>query len=1694
MGATASNIALAAPFSKIGGWTHADVRKILATFKELQLSTSLDYEGLQHLVTGAYLVVEAEVWSRDILRAFGGARSGRMLALAFISGAALCAKGKSGKTIDLIFRIFDVRGDRKLSFNELLILLINVSAGLSIMTGGAGINAKFVLSEPQAQAIAEEVFAMFSRNEARTISADEFEIWARTWVRPSMSTSKNPSRVDITLPHLLSKLLLAVEDDDAKPEPLLPLLRPSTSASLLKSSQSEYWQRSSAQRNEQDLILSLSSPMGKSFGVSLPSPTRSSSPDRLNKRQNRKRVQSVGKDRTKGLINQTRRQFYTLDTTGQGVLPKADALKLAKWVFTRKREIRVPEARDNETAEEALALERLERAMSQYKEPSIELSEFIDSMFAELTFDELINQTRRRFYQLDGEGHGILPREQALKLGEWVFERYSTLCATDAGTSMPGKQHALVSALQAKMHQYELPTIELNEFVEVVFEQLLKTHDRPMKEQPLVLPASPSARRLRTPELGEANIRGQPIHYDSFEGLQLEQEKPIVYPIVSSGADDESADPFSVEEDSGGDMASAPAAQEAPRQEAEELARTEAGEKVRKEAEEPVRKEVEEEVRKEAKEQARKEVEEEVRKEVEEEVRKEAKEQVKKEAKEQARKEMEEQVRKEVEEQARKEATEQAKKEVEEKAKQEAEEEAKKKVEGEKAKKAAEDQAKKDALEQVQKATEKQTKRDTKEQAKKGVEEQAKPEDEEQVRKEVEDKRWDEIEQEAKRQSEHGVRLSMTKKANAAERSIVEAEERIRKEVEERVYQSELCAAAAIIMQNGVRSQQARTAALEQHKKWLKGQYRDTFMRMDVGNSGYISREEHVTLYRKAGANVGDEKVKQGMRAQFDSVDLDRDGRISCEDFVQAQANKKFPLLQDEAMKKFEARQAEKTKKMQGGVVERGGAAGEAERRREWAARATTKAKVEEEVREIEEIEGALSQPLAQRATAEERQAGLEADINEATFRAGEEAVARVRARRKDGCQPEEVAAEQQRADDDTALYYTLEQQRAGLITGGPKEAGDAEAGDAGREAQMAELHARAAALVLDVDGTATQSKGKRRTPTVILAKPSSSTRDDSRDKLVEVAVQAPVKTQKRMSRGPLQFDRGVSETVSNSSRRNSQIGMSVSPSAISMSRPQSAQRPKTPKELRQQTRKLLGEAAVAESTPAAAVAESELVRDNKLELERADPEATACWIPQGAGVVYDGTVARLEQAQLELDSQLLHAAWQGDADGCALVLAPQAATGALLLTTSMREAMTVDQLKVMQVARVDSLDMEGNTPLMGACTGGSVACVDHLLDIASDGMGMVLLQNCLGDTALMGACWEGHAAVVQKLLRFWDEGIGDTVCGDHSTAGGMLHQRNAAGETALVRAAWRGHTKCVELLLQARSSSESVNVQSVSGDTALMGASMEGHVEVVKMLLDAGASVDAANSDDDTALLLACTNSHKETVELLLASGADLSNRCSDSIIDSADGGPDDDGRSAMIQAVCNGNGKDECAILELLLRSTSSSGADSIQADCTAVLMWAAWNAREDCLKLLVQYRVDLWTTNAAGETALMRAAWRGHAQTMQLLLEAASPQGKGPQSKEARSRYANTSNNDGDTALLCSCWNGHDECVRLLLQHGADPTATNHAGDIPLQVLHGLSLQFVSTLIASILIAAFRERLTGISKRAHSSLGIT
>jgi ankyrin repeat protein len=169
--------------------------------------------------------------------------------------------------------------------------------------------------------------------------------------------------------------------------------------------------------------------------------------------------------------------------------------------------------------------------------------------------------------------------------------------------------------------------------------------------------------------------------------------------------------------------------------------------------------------------------------------------------------------------------------------------------------------------------------------------------------------------------------------------------------------------------------------------------------------------------------------------------------------------------------------------------------------------------------------------------------------------------------------------------------------------------------------------------------------------------------------------------------------------------------------------------------------------------------------------------------------------------------------------------------------------------------ALVNAANDNGVTPLSLACTNGSAAIVDLLLNA---GANPNTTSPVTGETVLMTAARTGVVDVVRMLV---DRGA------DVNATEPQL------GQTALMWAAAEGHSGIVRVLVERGAG---VRTQSKAGFTPLLFAARTGNVEIIRFLLDAGAGVNEEARDGTTALLVAIVRSHMSLARFLLTRGAD--------------------------------------------------------------------------------------------------------------------------------------------------------------------------------------------------------------------------
>lgn len=203
----------------------------------------------------------------------------------------------------------------------------------------------------------------------------------------------------------------------------------------------------------------------------------------------------------------------------------------------------------------------------------------------------------------------------------------------------------------------------------------------------------------------------------------------------------------------------------------------------------------------------------------------------------------------------------------------------------------------------------------------------------------------------------------------------------------------------------------------------------------------------------------------------------------------------------------------------------------------------------------------------------------------------------------------------------------------------------------------------------------------------------------------------------------------------------------------------------------------------------------------------------------------------------------------------------------------------------------------------------------------------------------------------------------------DHANAVVSQDYRNA-----LNAAASTGQLALVEILL-----SRGAEVDCDWG-VALQLAASEGYVSIVDALLSHGARVDKTiaeseelNLSSGTALQAACTNGRLGVVETLIKHGADPNL-----------------GHGHKLPII-SATQRSDSDILVALLDSPATDINVNDGESQTTPLIYAAANMPAEAVGLLVRRGAKIDARNAAGDTALIMAAWKGDRACVELLCNA-------------------------------------------------------------------------------------------------------
>ena len=354
---------------------------------------------------------------------------------------------------------------------------------------------------------------------------------------------------------------------------------------------------------------------------------------------------------------------------------------------------------------------------------------------------------------------------------------------------------------------------------------------------------------------------------------------------------------------------------------------------------------------------------------------------------------------------------------------------------------------------------------------------------------------------------------------------------------------------------------------------------------------------------------------------------------------------------------------------------------------------------------------------------------------------------------------------------------------------------------------------------------------------------------------------------------------------------------------------------------------------------------------------------------------------------------------------------------------TALHWAAHWDELEVAETlvragALVDAANAYGVTPLSLACTNGSAAMIEMLLQAGADPNG-----RANGQPALMVAANTGRVDAARALLAHGAD---------------VNATEPLKSQTALMWAVAEGHTDVVRLLI---GHGANVHARSDSGFTPLMFAAREEHgLDVARLLIASGANVHDTALDGNSVLLVATVRGHPELVEFLLGHGAD----------------PDADEAgytplhwvSGMWQTTLTGDSG-------VLVSSGEWARAGGLPVETRLALIeqFLAYGADVNAriTKDPPRFGANVNPLKLAGATPFVLASMSAHVPVMQLLLaNGADPSLTTPDNMTPLLMAAGFGRVPGETT---SSEQMALEAVKMLLDLGADVHEPNAAGDTPM-----------------------------------------
>lgn len=418
---------------------------------------------------------------------------------------------------------------------------------------------------------------------------------------------------------------------------------------------------------------------------------------------------------------------------------------------------------------------------------------------------------------------------------------------------------------------------------------------------------------------------------------------------------------------------------------------------------------------------------------------------------------------------------------------------------------------------------------------------------------------------------------------------------------------------------------------------------------------------------------------------------------------------------------------------------------------------------------------------------------------------------------------------------------------------------------------------------------------------------------------------------------------------------------------------------------------------------------------------QRAMERSLSSWSKAATAATQPVLETRLAATLKHGGMPLLSAAKRGDADAVRACL--EAASASLESSASV----------------IETCDDVGLSPLAWAASGGHLACVEALV---AAGASLGAAEHADAVAPLFLALSKGHEACAARLL---DAGASiaevEPIRGQTAQHAATVAAVAAAEESAVPR------TALLSRCLDAAPPDAPLDADR-DGFTALHVASGKGCVPAVELLLSraaspaaelrrlatpgSGGSQEGSGRDGENGklgispLAAACRRGHREVVRLLRSAGAPL---------------------DVAAVHVCAARARTE-VLNELLLQEAEREEEGACAVDCAGAdgvtaLMLASQNGEEHAVATLLSANADAAAVDSDRQTALMRAAFYGHAKVVAQLCKAGS----------GIDGFVDAADAQGNTALHHAGRGGQEWVFDLLeLKHGADSTLRNAKGEMP------------------------------------------